>query len=148
MKTEAELQRENDRLAKRLAALFDDETSWRMSRDWLALEMRGDSQCVTRWLTGKNKCLNQIYSQTIANMQNQLYSICNQFKIYSPEAGRDIWKWVYREGNEEADHETHVAREGLATSDVRWDHNTLNTICTSQYSVRAVRGFLMAANVS
>ena len=41
MKTEAELQRENDRLAKRLAALFDDETSWRMSRDWLALEMRG-----------------------------------------------------------------------------------------------------------
>jgi len=140
MKTEAELQRENDRLAKRLAALFDDETSWRMSRDWLALEMRGDSQCVTRWLTGKNKCLNQIYSRTIANMQNQLYSICNQFKIYSPESGRDIWKWVYREGNGEADHETHVAREGLATTDVRWDYNTLNSICMGHYSVHAVRG--------
>ena len=47
---------------------------------------------------------------------------------------------VYREGNGEADHETHVAREGFATTDVRWDHNTLNSICMGHYSVHTVRG--------
>eukprot|EP00959_Pyramimonas_sp_CCMP1952_P091120 1907413-Pyramimonas_sp.AAC.1 len=61
-------------------------------------------------------------------MQNILYSVCKQFKIYSPEAGRDIWKWVYREGGAEAGHETHVARKGLTTSDVRWDLDTLSSI--------------------
>eukprot|EP00959_Pyramimonas_sp_CCMP1952_P474197 9503052-Pyramimonas_sp.AAC.1 len=73
-------------------------------------------------------------------MQNTLHSVCKQFQIYILEAGRDIWKWVYREGGAEADHETHVAREGLTTSDVRWDLCTLYFIRSGQYSVHAVRG--------
>ena len=67
-------------------------------------------------------------------------SLCTQYHIYSPEAGRDIWKWVYREGNEEADHETHLAREGRTTSDVRWDHNILHSIRVGHFSVHSVRG--------
>ena len=47
---------------------------------------------------------------------------------------------MYREGNEEADHETHLAREQLATSDVRWDHNILHAIRSKLYSVHALRG--------
>jgi hypothetical protein len=84
--------------------------------------------------------MNEIYSKTIADMQNKLHAVCKQLQIYSPEAGRDIWKWVYREGNTEADHETHVAREGQTTSDVRWDLNTLSSIRSNQHSVHSVRG--------
>eukprot|EP00959_Pyramimonas_sp_CCMP1952_P112778 2357793-Pyramimonas_sp.AAC.1 len=42
--TEAQQQRENDRVAKRTAALYHDETNWRINPGSLALEMRGDSQ--------------------------------------------------------------------------------------------------------
>eukprot|EP00959_Pyramimonas_sp_CCMP1952_P468203 9492822-Pyramimonas_sp.AAC.1 len=107
--TAAQQQKELDRQAIILAALFSFETRWGTNSDWLCMELRGDSQCVTRWLTDRYKCLNEVYTRTIASMQNQLYSLCKRHKLLSPEAGRDIWKRVYREGNEEADHETHLA---------------------------------------
>eukprot|EP00959_Pyramimonas_sp_CCMP1952_P461074 9480982-Pyramimonas_sp.AAC.1 len=62
-KTEAQRQRENDRASKRIATLYYDDTNWRINPGSLALEMRGDSQCIIRWLTGKNRYLNEIYSQ-------------------------------------------------------------------------------------
>ena len=40
----------------------------------------------------------------------------------------------------EADHETHLAREGRTTTDVRWNHDILDKICSGQLSVHAVRG--------
>ena len=65
---------------------------------------------------------------------------CVQYHILSPESGRDVWKWVYREGNDAADHETHVAREKKTTSDIRWDHSFLNSLRSESTCVRAVRG--------
>ena len=124
--TDYQKQRELERKSKRLAALNLDETWWRFNPEWVCMELRGDSQCATRLLTGRYKCSNEIYARTIASMQNRLYSLCTQFHIYSPEAGRGIWKLVYRDGNNEADHETHLAREGHTTSEVRWNHNILN----------------------
>ena len=138
--TDDQKRRELERKSKRLAALNLDETRWRFNPECVCMELRGDSQCVTRWLTGRYKCSNEIYARTIASMQNRLYSLCTQFHISSPETGRDIWKWVYREGNDEADHETHLAREGQTTSEVRWNHNILNSVRLGHVSVLAVRG--------
>eukprot|EP00959_Pyramimonas_sp_CCMP1952_P350118 7335543-Pyramimonas_sp.AAC.1 len=112
------------------------------------MELRGDSQFGTRWLTCRYQCLNEVYARTIASMQNQLYSLCERYKILSPEAGRDIWKWVYREGDEEADHETHLARERQTTTDVRWDQNILKLIREVQCSEHAVRGSFVAVDAS
>ena len=101
--------------------------------------MRGDSQCVIRWLTGRYRCHNTLYANTVHDMQNRLYELCVRYNLQSPESGRDIWKWIYREGNEAADLETHLAREQKVTSDVRWDHDILNLLFDC-YRVLAVRG--------
>ena len=97
------------------------------------MEMRGDSQCVIRWLTGSYRCYNELYARTIRDMQNRLYDMSVQHHILSPESGRDIWKWVYREGNEAADQETHLAREGRVSSEIRWDHSFLDSFSFEFY---------------
>ena len=139
-KTDEQLQRELDRKAKRLLALFEDETRWRINPSRPCLEMRGDSQCVIRSLTGRYRCRNEVYARRVRDMQHRLYDMCVQYHILSPESGRDVWKWVYREGNDAADHETHVAREKKTTSEIRWDHSFLNSLRSESTCVRSVRG--------
>ena len=75
-KTDEQLQRELDRKAKRLLALFEDETRWRINPSRPCLEMRGDSQCVIRWLTGRCRCRNEVYARRVRDMQNRLYDMC------------------------------------------------------------------------
>eukprot|EP00959_Pyramimonas_sp_CCMP1952_P433100 9069239-Pyramimonas_sp.AAC.1 len=42
----------DDKLAQRLAKVFLDESSWESVPGHFAVELKGDSQCVVRWLEG------------------------------------------------------------------------------------------------
>jgi len=110
--TEEQKAKSDDQLAQRLAKIFLDESSWESAPGHLAVELKGDSQCVIRWLEGLYYTGNIGYASKVAEMQNMLCDLSVSCRIRPPESGRNVFKWVYREGNTEADEMTWNARTG------------------------------------
>ena len=70
-KTEEEV---NNETARRLAYTFEHATTWDHTAPGVPIEISGDSLVVCNWLNGLYACTTDVYSETIAAMQNTLWA--------------------------------------------------------------------------
>eukprot|EP00959_Pyramimonas_sp_CCMP1952_P334194 6999105-Pyramimonas_sp.AAC.1 len=136
--TEEQKAKSDDKLSQRLAKLFLDESSWERVPGHLAVELKGDSQCVIRWLEGLYYTGNIGYAAKVAKMQNLLCDLSVSCLLRLPEYGRNIFKWVYREGNTEADEMTWNARTG--NCGIWHDDDFLELIKLNTVLINCIRG--------
>ena len=110
--TEDQKAKANAKLARRLASIYENESSWDCIPGQISMELKGDSQCVIRWLERLYFTGNLGFAAKVAEMQNLLYDMSLACPLRPPELGRNIFKWTCREGNAEAESMTWEARTG------------------------------------
>jgi len=124
--------------AIRLARIFLEQSEWLLDRDSLAVEIVGDSQVVINWLLGVWQTSNLVYASALHEAQNGLYDLAIAAKLRPPNAGYNILKWVYREGNDRADELTWEARKG--NTGRRYKHDIIEAIRNNNIKINALRG--------
>ena len=142
METEEE-ERENEesknkQKATRLANIFEEQSEWFFDRGTVAMEIAGDSQVVINWLLGLWQTANFVYASTVQEALNGLYELTQMTRIRPPSAGHNIFKWVYREGNDRADALTWEARKGNTGG--RQKHDIIEAIRNKHIKINALRG--------
>ena len=124
--------------AIRLARIFEEQSEWLLDRGSLAVEIVGDSQVVINWLLGVWQTSNLVYASALHEAQNELYELAIAAKLRPPNAGHNILKWVYREGNDRADELTWEARKG--NTGRRYKHDIIQEIRNNNIKINALRG--------
>ena len=124
--------------AIRLAKIFEEQSEWHLDRRSLAMEIAGDSQVVIHWLLGVWQTSNLVYASALRETQNELYELAIAAKLRPPSAGHNIFKWVYREGNDRADELTWEARKG--NTGRRQKHDIVQAIRNNHIKINALRG--------
>eukprot|EP00959_Pyramimonas_sp_CCMP1952_P283396 5924544-Pyramimonas_sp.AAC.1 len=83
----------NIETSRRLANIFERQSTWEFYPGYVSMELSGDSQVVVNWLTGLYNTSNLTYMNEIAEVSSLLYSLTTTSGIIPPSAGHDIWKW-------------------------------------------------------
>ena len=112
---EEETKVNNDRIARRIAHNFENETIFDYESDKIPFEILGDSLCVVQWIRGHWRCTNMGYNNTLEAAQNTLDAITDTC-LRTACAGADPIKHLYREGNSYADELTWACRACPHTS--------------------------------
>jgi hypothetical protein len=108
----------NERMSKRIAANFENETEWRCENiERLGMEILGDSKTVVNWMCGEWQIRNKQYVRLVGTLQNTV-SMLSGWGLTSPASGQNLYKHFFREGNERADKLSWEARGGQTIT--RW----------------------------
>ena len=78
----------------------------------MLIQMCGDSKTVVEWLRGRWGTANNGYAKRVADIQDEMWGISEEYDIEGPSAGDDLWKHIHREANTYADELTWHARNG------------------------------------
>eukprot|EP00959_Pyramimonas_sp_CCMP1952_P317055 6636129-Pyramimonas_sp.AAC.1 len=86
----------DDKIARRIAHNFENETVFDYESDKIPFEMLGDSLCVVQWIRGLWRCTNVGYNNTLEAAQNTLDALTDT-RLRTACAGADPIKHLYRE---------------------------------------------------
>jgi len=110
-KTEEQQRKEDEKMEKRLAYINEHASEWNAEpRDSIPMELIGDSSTGVNWINGLWATSNIIYKHILGDIQNRLEHISVLYGMRPPSWGHNMFKWIYREGNERADRLTWLAR--------------------------------------
>ncbi|CAK0906565.1 unnamed protein product [Prorocentrum cordatum] len=103
--------KEDEKMEKRLAYINEHASEWNAEpRDSIPMELIGDSATGVNWINGLWATSNIIYKHILGDIQNRLEHISVLYGMRPPSWGHNMFKWIYREGNERADRLTWLAR--------------------------------------
>ena len=71
----------NNETARRLLYNFEHETAWDHTAPGVPIEISGDSLVVCNWINGLYACTTDVYSKTIADIQNTLWAWSTSFDV-------------------------------------------------------------------
>ena len=139
-KTEEEEEKERQRIAKRLWYNYQNETVWNEglpeSTGTIMCQFSGDSLTAINWLKGKWHTQNNTYHKMLCKTHEAMEEWCVKYPVRPPNWGDDLWRHIYREGNEEADLLTWRARESPSRHYMYKDIKTLQ----NKETLAALRG--------
>eukprot|EP00959_Pyramimonas_sp_CCMP1952_P218101 4561599-Pyramimonas_sp.AAC.1 len=79
----------NERISKRIAAYYENETEWRCeSIVRLGMEILGDSKTVVNWMRGEWQIRNKQYVRLVGVLQNAV-SMLSGWGLTSPASGQN-----------------------------------------------------------
>ena len=104
----------------------------------IATELVGDSQVIVHWMLGLWQTSNLIYASALHDAQNHLHALASTARLRPPGPGHNIFKWVYREGNDRADELTWEARRG--NTGTRHKHDIIQAIRDKHIKINTFRG--------
>ena len=137
-KTEEQQRKEDEQKAKRIAHINEHASEWTLEpRDSTPMELIGDSATAVNWINGLWATSNKIYKHILSDIQNRLQYISAAYCMRPPTWGHDMYKWIYREGNERADRLTWLARNN--ESYVKFHTSSIEY--ASKHKLDGLRGF-------
>ena len=127
-----------EKISKRLAAIYLDQTEFVFTPGRISVELMGDSQCVIRWLEGLNSITNTKYASSVMWAQNTTNELADRCGLQAANLGRNVWKWIYREGNARADELTWTARRGRCCE--YYDTDFLQEVKDCKIMISGIKG--------
>ena len=126
---------EEDKLAKRLMANFENETEFEYG-EGVAMELKGDSMAITNWMRGTWTINKYGYRSKVEHIIDTLDSACELHHLLPPAMGCDLWKHFYREGNGRADALTWEKRGQPNISRKQWFNTTIDPNSETLIAIR------------
>ena len=103
-----------EKVAKRIAANFENEAQFDLDTERVPFELLGDSMTVVQWLRGLWRCTSVKFNEILQQAQTSLDQVTDT-TLRTPCAGADCVKHMYREGNTYADKLSWECRGTLAS---------------------------------